>query len=169
MRLNNRFHLLFIALIFISLFSVGVSGQSERDLVSSLIDEADRAVVSAYDKVLVAERAGADVSLLAGKLNNACDLLVQARVSYDNGDFDNARRYADLCIGICSGVEDEAVYLKDIAEVRSFWGLRINITYSVSAIILIVCFSYLGWEAFRKYYYGKALSRKPELVSEEDN
>ena len=158
----------FLAISFLFIlpfFSIGLAVcESSSEVAVLAIGGAEVEVSSAYRAVLEAEEAGANVQDLAVRLNNACDLLVWARVLYGVGDFDEAYRLANLCINVGEAVEIEAYNLRDLAFAQREWNFRLTIVLSFVSIGLIVCFSFFGWRVFKGRYVRKVLGMKPEVV-----
>jgi len=152
-------------LIYSSIGSAVCEANSEAAV--SAIEEAEATVSSAYRAVFEAEKAGANVLDLSVRLNNACDLLVRAKVLCDAGDFDDALRLTNPCIDIGKAVEGEAYSLRDLALMQGEWNFRLTIVLSSVSIGLIVCFSCFGWRVFKRRYFRRILGLRPEVVSSE--
>lgn len=138
---------------------------AEKDSATLAIDRAEGVVVSAFQGVLEAERAGADVSELSAQLNVALDLLAQARVLYGVGDFEGASSVADACFEIGEGVEAEAYRLREQAAeegIRRFW---LTITTWIVCVGVIVCGSFCSWRFFKRRYFQRVLRMRPEVTS----
>nr|NIR87761.1 hypothetical protein [Candidatus Bathyarchaeota archaeon] len=75
-------------------FVLGVDASSEDDAAWAII-KAEDSVASGYDAVLEAEEAGANVSGLLARLNEAAMLLAEAEIAFRLGDFDEAVVSAD--------------------------------------------------------------------------
>jgi len=142
-------------------------GADGENVVASAIDMAEAAVVSAYEAVLDAERAGANISGLLSQLNVAGEYLANAHVWYELGDYDNATLFADHCYGIGREVRNEAVEKKN--EAYSLWvnDLVVKMTGSIIGVVIIVFLTFLGWRAFKRRYHKRILGMKPEVVSGE--
>jgi len=91
-----------------------VSASSE-DVATLAITQAEETLASAYEAVLEAEQAGANVSVLLDRLNIAVEHLAEARMFFRLRDFDGAVNSADLSkIGM--DVKTEAEQLKIDAQ-----------------------------------------------------
>jgi len=144
--------------VFISVFPIFVSGalaSNGEDAAASAVERAEGVVVSAYQDVLEAERAGANVSGLLAQLNDAAGILVQARISYMAGDSNETVRFADLCSEVGENVRKDAHRLRDLAvkeaDERFLWTM-IGSIVSVSAI---VCATFIGWLAFKRRFHER--------------
>ena len=163
---------LFLVLLILSAFAAPVFvseafAVDSKDVAVSAVDRAEVAVVSAYEAVLDAEEAGADVSGLLVRLNVAGEYLASARVWYELGDFDNATRFADLCYDVGEEVRSEAVELKN--EAHGLWvtGLFVRMTVSIFGVVFVVFLSFMVWRAFKRRYRKRVLGMRPEVVSGE--
>ena len=74
----------------------GIGAKDEAAVISDLA-EAEETVFSAYDVVLEAEDAGANVSDLLVRLNVASDFLTEAYTWYRLQNFENSSYFAGLC------------------------------------------------------------------------
>jgi len=163
---------LFIVLLILSVFAApifvsGTFAAYSENTAASAIDMAEAAMVSAYEAVLGAEQAGANVSGLLARLNVAGEYLANAHIWHGLGDFENATRFANLCYDIGEEVRNEAVELKN--EAHGLWvlDLLLRMTMSIVGVICVVFLSFLVWGAFKRRYYKRVLGMKPEVVSGE--
>jgi len=157
--------LLVIALV--GLFSHGVFVVCGADEASSSVGEADVAVRRAFNATLDAERAGANVSGLILRLNEAGGILAEAEMALGNGNSSEAFSKAVQCVGIAQSVKSEADVLKASAldGARTvFWTF---LTFSVAGIVVFVVVLMLVWRWFKRGYVGKMLSMKPEVTTGE--
>jgi hypothetical protein len=148
-------------------FFVSRADASSEDAAASAISEAEEAVGLAYETVLEAENAGAEVSGLLDKLDEAGMLLAEAQVSFRLGDFDEAFSLANLCSGIGESVEDEAYELRVEA-----YGSRVMVSWltmagSLVGVVVVAFGSFWGWRVFRRRYVRRALRIKPEVAKDE--
>lgn len=165
---SSKLFLGFLAL-FVFTFSNFVSGTlaSDSDSAASVIERAEDVMAWAYEAVLEAERAGADVEDLTGQLNWAGELLARARFQYRMENFGSAVGLADHCYETSSGVLVEAGRLRNLAVeegVRLFW---LTIVGSMVSVAIIVYGSFLGWRVFVRHYYRKILRMRPEVALSE--
>jgi len=163
---------LFFVLLFLFVFAAPVLvseafGAYGEDVAASAVDRAEVAVVSAYEAVLGAEQAGADVTDLLARLNVAGEYLANAHVLYSLGDFENATRFANLCYDVGEEVRNEAVELKNEAHELWVTNLIVRMNLSIISVVIIVFLSFLGWHVFKRRYHRRILGMKPEVVSGE--
>ncbi len=163
---------LFFVLLILSVFAVpvlvsGVFGADGEDVAASAIDRAEVAVVSAYEAVLDAERAGADVSGLLTRLTVAGQCLAEAHVWLSLGDFDEATRFADLCYDAVEDVRNEAYGLKN--ENHALWVTDsvVRMTGSMVGVVVVVFLGFVVWRVFKRRYQRRVLEMRPEVASDE--
>jgi len=125
---------------------------SNQDTAFFAIVDAEETMVSAYEAVLEAEQAGGNVSGLLAQLNEAGEFLASARMSYGNGDFDDAVYFADLSRNIGEEVENAAYELKDLASDEEMQGMWFTVLGSVSGIVLVVSGSLWVWWFLKRRY-----------------
>jgi hypothetical protein len=130
--------------------------------------EADNALKQAFEAVLAAENAGANVSGLMVKLNQAGVFLAQAEMAYRNGDSDKATENAKQCLITLQGVSDEASASRDSALTNNqqvFWQ---SVTIStIGAVAFLVLLGFI-WRWLSRRYLRKLLKMKPEVVPDAD-
>jgi len=159
--------ILLALLVFAStLFVFNTSALSEN-VATSAIEKAEGLMVSAYEAVLEAERAGANVSGLLARLKVAGEGLAQAHISYRLGDFDDAARSADLCSQIGEEARVEAYELRGLALEEAVQCFRWTMIRSILGVAIAVGASYLGWRIFKRRYFRRVLGMKPEVISSE--
>jgi len=165
---NLKFIIIFLVLSAFtsSPFVLGTHASSQV-VAASAVEKAEGVLTSAYEAVLEAEGAGANVSALVARLSEAGDLLAQAQVSYRLGDFDGAARFADLCGEIGEEVKVEALELRDLAVEEAVQRFRWTMIGSILGMAIIVGVSFLGWRAFKRRYHRRVLGVRPEVVSDE--
>lgn len=156
----------FLAMV-LSVFAIGCSASDEKEVAESAVDEAGEAMVEAYNAVLEAEEAGANVSGLLDMLDVAAECLASADVCLRVGDFGGAVGNASFCVEASDGLVDDAGVLRDRA-LRE-WGERswMAVGGSVVGVVVVVCGCWLGWSLFKKRYYERVLEMRPEVVEGE--
>lgn len=150
-----------------SVFVLGVVAVDVKHEAVSAVDGAEEAVAAAYGGVWEAERAGANVSRLLTRLNEAGAYLALARMGLTVGDFEAAVDNAGFCVGIVDGVVEDAGALRDRAVKE--WGARSGMTLSMSvvAVLTVAAICWLGWNLFKERYHRRALRMRPEVVESE--
>ncbi len=166
------FSKLFFVLLILSVFAVpvfvsGVFGVDGEDVAVSAVDRAEAAVASAYEAVLDAEEAGADVSGLLVRLNVAGGYLAEAHVWFGLGDFDEAVRFADLCYDAVEDVSGEAFELRN--EAHGLWATDfvVRMVGSMVGVVVVVFLGFVVWRVFKRRYRRRVLGLRPEVVKVE--
>jgi len=121
-----------------------------EDVAVSALRDAKGVVVSAYQTVLEAEEAGANVSGLLARLNEAVGVLSLARKAYAVGDFEETAFLADSSRDIGSEVEHEAVMLKNQALSEGLQRMVFSVIASVVSVVLIAAGSFWFWQFLKK-------------------
>jgi hypothetical protein len=117
----------------------------------------------AFVHVSDAEGAGANVSGLMGRLNEAGDALASAKAALEMENYGDAVSRADLCKSLASGVVGDADALKtDALATKSSWWMTVSFSVAGSAVFVVVLF--LAWRWFRRFYAAKLLESRPEVV-----
>lgn len=135
------------------------------DQVLPKVAEAEIAVGQAFSAVLDAEQAGANVTGLLARLNDAAALLAQAEMALRTGDANAAVDNATGALSIASEVKAEAVYAKASALVADDNALQSTITFSVVGAVTFVLALLLVWHRLRHRYVKNLLHSKPEVTS----
>ena len=159
--------ILLVLFAFVPPISVLKVYASSQDVAVSAISQAEEVLASAYEVVLEAEQAGADVSDLLARLNVAGEYLASSHVWYELGDYTNATRFANLCYDVGEEVRNGAYALKNKAYGLWATGLVVRMTVSIVGVVVIVFLSFVGWRAFKRRYHKRVLRMKPEVVSGE--
>ncbi|MEM3666775.1 MAG: hypothetical protein QW222_06820 [Candidatus Bathyarchaeia archaeon] len=118
----------------------------------------------AFVAVCDAEKAGANVSSLVGKLNEAEKLLAEAEIAYRNGDLDGAVSKADACHAIANGVFVDALDLKNLALIDGRVRFSNTVIFSLIGVVVFVAGLISAWMLFKSFYYRKMLKMKPEAA-----
>jgi len=167
------FVVLFTFMLFIGLFFQSVSAYGQYGYVGvassdarKAIDDARNALYIAYDSVLDAERAGADVTKLVVNLNTVLNLLDQAEDYYAHGDNGGALSYASQSKSIADQVVIEARQLKALA-IEAANRQRIIVGISVPVIIIAICVGlFYGWKLYSQKSREKILRMKVRAAEE---
>jgi len=162
--------LLVVLLIFLAfVFPIFVfrASASSRDAATSAISQAEEVVASAYEAVLEAEQAGANVSGLLVRLNEAGDLLARAQVAFRLGDFDETVLSANLCSEIGEEVRSEADELRVKAYGVRVTGSWLTMTGSLVGVVTVFLGSFWGWRVFKRRCIRRVLRMKPEVSADE--
>jgi len=151
-------------LLFLLPVSIPFAGASNDDAVIVVLTKAEEVSASAYEAILEAEQAGANVSSLLDRLNLAGDYLAEASVWYRLGDSESASRFAGLCNDIVEDVRREALELRDETQSLRENNFIVTIIVSGVGVISVVVLCSVVWRLFKRHHYRKVLGLKPEVV-----
>ena len=158
---------LLLVLMAAGFISCGSPFAKGADDASESVGNADAAVRLAFNATLYAERAGANVSGLIVRLNEAGSVLVEAEIALGNGNSSEAFSKAGQCVEIADGVKSDAEVLRVSAldEAQTvFWTY---LTFSVVGVAVFVAALALVWRRFKRGYVRKALGMRPEVAHDE--
>jgi hypothetical protein len=142
---------------------------SAGDETSSAIGEADNALRMAFEAVLEAERAGANVSDLIVKLDGAGGLLAEAENAYRVGNFSEAISKADKCSMLADGIMGEALSLKSSALADAQRAILQTLTISCVGGVAFLAVLFFVWGWFKRAYAEKLMRMKPEVASDAED
>jgi len=155
---------LVVSVFLFSLVSLPWVNASNETVAFSEATQAEAALTSAYDVVLEAEEAGANVSSLLNKLNIGSEYLAEAYVWYRLGDSQDANHFAALCYNLAEDVQSDAVALRDEATSSRMSESVVVMVGSAVGVILVVGTCFVGWRVFKRRYHKKVLGLRPEVV-----
>jgi hypothetical protein len=162
----SRLKFLVFSVFLFSLVSVSVPWVSatNEDVVPLEVAEAEEAFASAYEVVLQADEAGANVSGLLDKLNVSSEYLVEAYVWVHLGDSENTSHFAGLCYDVSEDVQSDAVEAIDEAKSSGMNESVVVMLGSVVGVIIVVALGSVGWHIFKQHHNKNVLGLKPEVV-----
>ena len=140
-----------------------IPAKSDQEAASSVITAAENAITSAYDAFTEAERVGANVSGLFVRLNDAAELLSEAHMAFEVGDFEEAVRFAELSSEVGREAESEAEWLEVEANNAGVNRSRSSIVRSVLGVSVVIVASLLGYEYFKRRYYRRLLKMRSRV------
>jgi len=160
---------LFIVCAILVLLStiVGAFASNGADAAALAIARAEDNVSSAYQAVKDAEGAGANISGLLSKLNEAGKLLAKANISCRTGNFENATLFADASTEIANSIKIEAYRTRDLASYQGLLRFQFTFAASILSIAAVLFISFTSWRLFKRYYCKRILKLKPEMSSGE--
>ncbi len=118
----------------------------------------------AFDTVLKAEKAGANIKGLLAQLNVAANLLANAENSYRSGDTSTIESNTDQAVAIARQVTAQATTLGKSATEAQQTAILTSILIAVLGSVIFVLALILVWQVFKKRYIKKVLESKPEVV-----
>jgi len=155
---------LIIFLAFDFCFGSGLYVFAQTDQTALKLQAATNDVNSAFNAVLAAEKAGANVTSLLVQLNAAASDLAQAENSYQAGESNTAGAQADSVLPIAQQVTVSAQHAEQTALVsgqNAFWS---TIAFTVIGSFVFVLVLFLVWRWFKGGYMEKLLGSKPEVA-----
>jgi hypothetical protein len=136
--------------------------QSSND--TYVLQAANDSVNLAFNAVLSAEKAGANVTGLLDQLNVAAGFLANAENSLSSGDVASINRNADQAVVIARQVTAEANTLEQTATAAHQNAIWFSIIFTVFGSIFFVLALFLVWRRIKKRHIEKILESKPEVV-----
>ncbi len=139
---------------------------AQTDQTASKLQAANTAIDGAFNAVLDAEKAGANVTGLLAQLNVAEGELAQAENSYRTGDSSTAAAQAASVLPIAQEVTTAAQEAKQTALVsgqNAFWS---TIALTVIGAFVFVLVLFLVWRWFKRTYIKGLSEAKPEVNSQ---
>jgi hypothetical protein len=130
------------------------------------IGEAEGAFNAAYNAVLEAERAGANISTLIVKLNVAGGFLAEAKNAFRVGNFSEAFGKAENCLAMLDGIAENALKLKGLAMAESQKAFWQSLVFSCLGSFGFLVGLFYFWSRFKSAYTKKLLKMKPEVASD---
>lgn len=162
----SKLSLCLIILVFVSVFVPSAASSDEENEASLVINEAKKAIVSAYRAVLDAESNGANVSCLLSQLNEAADLLAQANLSHGINDFHGATHFADKSTETAKSVTIEAYTTRNLALYEYSQRFMFTLAWSIVGILTVLFVSFVSWRFFKRRYFHRILGLKPVVTSD---
>ncbi len=138
---------------------------AQTDQTGSKLQAANTAVEQAFNAVLDAEKAGANVTALLAQLNNAANILAQAENSNRTGDSKAAAAQADSVLPIAQEVTTSAQDAKQTALVSGQNTVWSTIAFTIIAVFVFVLVLFLVWRRFKRNYINSLSEAKPEVNS----
>jgi len=141
---------------------LSVAAADNQEIAVSIISEAEQSIVQTYEAVLDAEKAGANVSDLLVRLNDAAGLLSEAHIAFEADNFEDATRFADSASEVAWNVGSEAEKLEDEANNANANRLRWFTVGSILGVSIVISASLLGYRYFKRRYYRRLLKMRPK-------
>jgi len=162
-----RFCIFLLFLVQQSTILLPVTALDIEGEASLAVSNAEKVMASAYQAVREAELAGADVSGFSNLLKDGAQLLAQAHTSLRAGDFESAVRFANLTVEIGKEVEVKAYRLRDLHRGLPVWQMWVTMLKSFFAVLVIILGSFWSWRVFKRLYFRRMSTMKPEVASVE--
>jgi len=150
-------------LIAFLLFFIPLPMVSATSYEAQILEQAEQSISSSFQMVLEAENAGANVSGLTAKLNEAAGLLVEAKILVQNGDSRQAADLAGYLVEVAEDVKDEALSLKASALSHRDFLFKVSLVGTLVGVPAFLAFMFLLWRWFKGHYVRRILGWKPTL------
>jgi hypothetical protein len=139
----------------------------EKDDALSKIEDAEKLICQAFEGVLEAEGAGANVSSLLVQLDSAGSFIDDARMRYRSGDFAGALQSANASIQSVEGFAEKVEQLK-VSAANEYKERAFQIVAtSGMGILVVILVTMACWLLIKRRYYRNVLNMKPEVVANE--
>jgi hypothetical protein len=142
----------------------GCSVFAQSDQAGLKLQAANNAVGQAFNAVLGAERAGANVTGLLAQLNVAGDVLAQAENSYRSGYYNAAGIQADRVLPLAQAITISAQDARHTASVYGPNAFLLTIAFTGIGASVFVWVLFLVWRRFKRVYLKKLLGSKPQVT-----
>ena len=140
---------------------------AQTDQATAKLQAANNAINQAFNSVLDAEKAGANVTGLLNQLNDAANLLSNAENAYRTGNFDVATNNADIILLVTQQVTVSSQSNKENALNSAHTMFWTNSALTVIAAIVLVVVLLLLWRRTKHSYIKSIYEAKPEVVTDE--
>jgi hypothetical protein len=135
------------------------------DEARNAVSNADHSLRMAFERVHDAENAGANVSGLIVRLNEAGFALTSAEAALQMGNYSYSLDEAASCETLAQGVANDAVKLKEQSSLAGSWQSVASpfvLPGIVAGVFVLVLF--LTWGRFKGSYNRKLLKSRPEVA-----
>jgi predicted PurR-regulated permease PerM len=139
---------------------------AQTDQTASKLQAANTSVEQAFNAVLAAEKAGANVTNLLNQLNGASDLLAQAENVYRIGDNNKAANDADAVLPIAQQVTAVAQTAQGSVSASIQAAVFPTVAFTVEGAVVFVLVLFLVWSWFKRRYIKSLSDAKPEVNSQ---
>ena len=128
------------------------------------LESVNSSINLAFTNVLNAEKAGANVTLLVSRLNNAVQLLADAENSLTNQSPSNATTDIVNANSIATQVNNEALRLLNQQNNESQSNTLYTLVFSIAGALVFVTILFLAWRRLKRNYYKKLMNSKPKVI-----
>jgi len=132
--------------------SVSFSYASSESDAGSAIAQAQLRIEVCYSAAADAAKAGANVTSLLSDLDDAGQLLSNASLAFQNGDYDSAYSLAVQSNSTLVGFEANATSLKNTAVQQGSWVFWVDIVGSTVGTFVVIFGGVLLWFYLKKRY-----------------
>jgi predicted PurR-regulated permease PerM len=152
-------------LVLVSLFLIlACPVYAQADEAQTKLQNADAKLKLAFDEVLEAEAAGANVTSLLEQINVAADLLAKAEIAYQTGDSNTVSANTASIMPIAQQVTTSAQTARETAISSAQTSLYTIVGLSVAGCFVFIVSLFLVWQWLKRRYVGNLLEAKPEVT-----
>jgi hypothetical protein len=166
-KISNCRNLLIVTLFVFLAFSFCLYSEhyvfAQTDQTAKL-QAANSAIGQAFNTVLDAEKAGANVTQLLGKLNTAGEILAEAQNAYKSGNTANITSNVENARQIAEQVNSDALNLQNVSIVESQNSFLLTMTFSIVGTVVFVVSLLFVWRRFKRFFVQKLFGMKPGVV-----
>jgi hypothetical protein len=159
--------IILLALLIFSICFLGLNTAfAQTNQADSKLQAVNNSVNQAFNAVLDAEKAGANVTDLLSQLNNAANILAGAENSYRAGDITATIAKANSLLPIAQEITNNAQVLKQSAIVNgqnNFWS---TIIFTIVIAVVFVLVLFFIWRWFKRNYMNRLSESKPEVTDQ---
>jgi len=137
---------------------------AQTDIITLKLQSANNAVGRAFEAVLDAEKAGANVSQLLVKLNTAGELLSEAQNTYNSKNTSNVTAIVENAHQIADQVNADAINLRNDSLIKSQNNILFTLIFSIVGAIVFGILLVLVWRKISHAHVKKTLEMKPEVI-----
>ena len=138
----------------------------EREVMLEL-SQAENSLEIAFTSLLVAERAGGDISSFVALLNYALDLYNKANLAFQNGEYETATIFLVELDEVLINVLELGNSLAAASERFSTIQFRNQLFLSIGVSIFLLVLGFVGWRQFKVTYFRIKKDYFPEVVVNE--
>lgn len=124
----------------------------------------NNALKQAFNSVLNAEKAGANVSQLLVKLNTAGEFLSEAQNKYNSGIIENVTSILKNARQIADQVNADAVNLRNESLSKSQYTVFFTLVFSIAGSIIFGILLFFVWRKLKRAHLIKQLRMKPKVI-----
>jgi hypothetical protein len=137
---------------------------AQTDKITLKLQSANNAVGKAFEAVLDAEKAGANVSQLLVKLNTASELLSEAQNTYNSKNTANVVAILENANQIADQVNADAINLRNDSLIKSQSDIFFTLIFSIVGAIVFGISLILVWRKLKRDHVIKILDMNAGVV-----
>ena len=156
-----------LALLMICLYIDLDSAVAQINVEQSSLEVTSKVIDQTFNDVLAAEKAGANVTRLINKLNDATTLLTEAENAYRNGHLTAVEEKADAAVLIARNVSVEAQNAKEKAQNSATINFWFTLALTVLGIIILFLVLFIVWIFINAASSKIRINQRPQVITDE--